>query len=96
MVIILGMKTEKLSKRFYLALEASVGRHSTIARKAGISQASISRYHLHITPPPMPVAERIVAIVNAESKRASSTRSVQRAKVRVKRAAPATATALGQ
>jgi len=62
------MKTESISQTFYGYLDESFGNHQKIARRAGISQAAISRHYRRQGSPSLSFVEAILA-VKAEDER---------------------------
>lgn len=100
------MKNEAISQKLYRLLDDSVGKHSQIAKGAGISQATISRIYLRKVSPSLRIAEALMASLEAEAGKnaaplpaikagAGSALRIPNAKrVRIQRAGATAATAL--
>jgi len=55
------MKKESISQKLLRLLDVSAGKHSQIAKEAGISQATISRIYLRKVSPSLRIAEALMS-----------------------------------
>lgn len=74
------MKTESISQTFYRYLDESFGQHQKIARRAGISQAAISRHYRRQGSPSLSFVEAILAVKAEDEKANASTQRVPNTK----------------
>jgi predicted transcriptional regulator len=74
------MNTESISQTFYRYLDESFGQHQKIARRAGISQAAISRHYRRQGSPSLSFVEAILAVKAEDEKANASAQGVSNAK----------------
>lgn len=64
-----AMQKESISKKLLTLLDDSAGRHSLIAKEAGISQATVSRIYLRKVSPSLQVVEKLMASLEADAEK---------------------------
>jgi transcriptional regulator with XRE-family HTH domain len=55
------MQKESISQTLLTLLDGSAGKHSLIAKEAGISQATVSRIYLRKVSPSLRITEKLIA-----------------------------------